>query len=118
MLILYDPLEDYLNEFNRHRNVIKLEYYASEITELIGLLKNEELKDAVDKAIKICAALHIPVDENFRTIFRFTGNALITDWKLSALACYLVTINANPSNPIVAKAQIFFTLKNNPDVEI
>lgn len=118
MLILYDPLEDYLRLFNRQKSAVELTYYASEITELLGLPKNEDLQNAVNRAIKICSSLHISVDENFRTIFRFTGNALITDWKLSALACYLVTINADPSNPIVAKAQLFFTLKDNPNVEI
>lgn len=118
MLILYDPLEDYWNEFNRQKNAVELTYYASEINEFIGLSKKEELRDIIHRAMKVCSALHISIDENFRTIFRFTGNSLITDWKLSALACYLLTINADPSNPIVAKAQLFFTLKNTQDVNI
>ena len=110
MLKLYDPLEDYLSESDKQRNIIELKYYASEIIESLGLFETEELQTAVNRAIQICLTLHIPIDENFRTIYRFNGNELIADWKLSKLASYLITINANPSNIKVAKAQLFFTL--------
>ena len=118
MLKLYDPLEDYLSEFDRQKNAVELRYYASEVIRSLGLLEDEELQSAINRALKICLSLHISIDENFRTIYRFNGNDLITDWKISPLACYLITINANPSNPKVAKAQIFFTIQNYKDVEI
>ncbi len=118
MLILYDPLEDYWNEVNRQKSTVELKFYASEVNEFLGLSKKEELSGIINRAMKVCLALHISIEENFRTIFRFTENGLITDWKLSALACYLLAVNADPSNPIVAKAQIFFTLKNTHNVNI
>ena len=118
MLKLYDPLEEYLNEFIRQNNVAPLPYYASEIIESLGLYEEEELYAAVNRALNICAALHIPIHSNFRTIYRYNGNDLITDWKISDLACYLIAINANPSNTKVAEAQLFFTIKNIKNVKI
>lgn len=118
MLKLYDPLEDYLNEFNRQKNVVELRYYASDVIESLGLIEDKELQIAVNRALNICSSLHISIDENFRTIYRFNGNNLITDWKISTLACYLITINANPSNRKVAEAQLFFIIKNLNNVKI
>ena len=112
MLKLYDPLEDYLSIFNSKKNATELKYYASEIVESLGLFGDEELKSAISRSFKICSSLHISIEANFKTIYRSKGKDLFSDWKLSPLACYLITINANPSNPKVAKAQLFLT-KNN-----
>jgi DNA-damage-inducible protein D len=35
-----------------------------------------------------------------------------TDWQLSELATYLLMINCNPLNPLVAKAQLIFMMKD------
>lgn len=116
MLKLYDPLENYLNEFIRQNTVAHLRYYASEVIESLGLYEEEELRTAVNRALNICSTLHIPINSNFRTIYRYNGNNLITDWKISELACYLIIINANPSNTKVAEAQLFFTIKSQKGV--
>lgn len=118
MLKLYNPLEDTLIQYNRNKKVVELVYYASEIMESLGFSEEEELRTAINRTFEICASLHISIDENFRTIYRFNGDDLIADWKISPLACYLIIINANPSNPKVAKAQLFFIIQNYTDVGI
>src|ERR1019366_1005651 len=118
MLKLYDPLEDNLTLFRRNKKVVELIHYASEVMESLGFSEKDELRTAINRTFEICLALHISIDENFRTIYRFNGNDLIPDWKLSALACYLITINANPANPNVAKSQLFFIIQKSKDVEI
>ncbi len=118
MLKLYDPLEDSLTPFHRNKEVVELIYYASEVMESLGFSEEEELRTAINRTFEICISLHISIDENFRTIYRFNGNDLIPDWKLSALACYLITINANPANPKVAEAQLFFIIQKYKDVKI
>lgn len=88
-----------------------LQYYASEIMEGLGLADMTELLKAVRRAQNACSSLHVSVEENFSRVYRSYKNILRIDWKLSALASYLLIVNCDPVNPIVAKAQLYH-LKN------
>ena len=110
MLKLYDYLEDMTAGNGRHwyyQN--RLKYYMSDIMEELHI-SEEDAHISVKRACLACLQLDIPVDLNFKRTFSHDGNTLKADWKLSALACYLVIINADPANENVARAQLFFAM--------
>ncbi|HSH67596.1 MAG TPA: damage-inducible protein D [Bacteroidia bacterium] len=112
MLKLYDPWENILNSIQQKDAVPELLYYASEIEQSMGF-SDEELEAAIDRAFQACSTMHISIDDNFKAIFRSDDrHEMIPDWKLSSLACYLLILNASPSNSNVAKVQLFFASKN------
>lgn len=92
-------------------NELRLTYYASDIMEQLGCEDEEDMKDAMDRVFQVCQSVNLPLQSNFKKIYRSDGNKLIVDWKISPLACYLLMINGNPCNPNVAKAQVFFAIK-------
>lgn len=118
MLKLYDPWERISDSLYQKEDVPELIYYASEIFVSVGL-SQEELKMAIDRAFKACTTLNISIDNHFKPVFRSDGmHEMEPDWRLSALACYLLIINADPSNSNVAKVQLFFASKNFTDIHL
>jgi hypothetical protein len=109
MLKMYDYLDEVLatQRIRQTRQHQKLAYYASEIAERMGELSNEDFSNTLFRTFKVCAALDIPIDDNFKKIYRYDGQKMITDWQLSPLACYLLMVNGNPMNPSVAKVQLY-----------
>lgn len=103
--------------FQEESPVIKYICYASELMEQLNA-SEEELDVAVERAFKACASLNISIKQNFKSVFRTCEDHLVTDWKLSALACYLIVINADPANERVARMQVHFATKNFNDVNI
>ncbi len=116
MLKLYDPWENIFDSLHRKDVATRLIYYASEIEESMGF-SDDELEEALERAFQACSTMHISIDENFKAIFRMDKtHEMVPDWKLSSLACYLLIINANPSNPNVARVQLFFASKNSENI--
>lgn len=108
MLKLYDPLDEVIvSSHFSYLHSLPLRYYASEIMEQLGYDFPEQASEALSRAIHACAAMGIPVTENFRQIYRYDGERLSADWKLSSLASYLLIVNADPYNPAVARAQLY-----------
>jgi hypothetical protein len=109
MLKIYDPFGE-LEILHQIENMMSgsCKFYASELVEALELESYEDLEEAVIAAERACMALDIPIKYNFRKIFRVDENGIYEDWKLSHLACYLITINSDPGNPSVARAQMFF----------
>jgi hypothetical protein len=101
--------------YREPETVIKYVCYASELTERLNV-SEDELDAAVERAFKACASLNISIKHNFKSVFRTCEDHLVTDWKLSALACYLIVINADPANERVARMQVHFATKNFSDV--
>lgn len=101
--------------FNEQEPTINYVCYASELIERLSV-SEEELDRAVERAFKACISLDISIKKNFKSVFRNCEDHLVTDWKLSPLACYLIVINADPANQQVAKMQIHFATKNFNDV--
>lgn len=109
MLKIYDYLDEVLatEKIKQTRHHQKLAYYASEIAERMGEVSTNDFSDTLFRTFKICSALDIPIDENFKKIYRYDGQQMVMDWQLSSLACYLLMLNGNPMNPSVAKVQLF-----------
>jgi hypothetical protein len=89
--------------------------YASDLKERLNI-PEEALDQAIERAFKACASLDISIKLNFKSVFRTCDDHLVTDWRLTALACYLIVINADPSNSKVARMQIHFATKNFSDM--
>jgi hypothetical protein len=118
MLKLYDPWEHIFDSLQQKHDTPELLYYASEIEQSMGF-SDEELQEAIERAFQACTSMHISIDDHFKAIYRSDNlHELINDWKLSPLACYLLIINASPSNTKVAKVQLFFASKNLKDFHL
>ncbi len=113
MLKLFDYLEDIAatEHISQLRNPPLL-YTASEILKELGYEEPGMAQEPLDRAMHACAALNIPVNFNFRKVYCFKDGEMMTDWQLSELATYLFMINCNPLNPVVAKAQLIFMMKD------
>lgn len=110
MLKIYDYLDEVLatQQIRQTRHRQKLDYYASDIVERMGgQITAEDFAETLFRTFKICSALDIPINDNFKKIYRFDGESMVTDWQLSSLACYLLMLNGNPMNPSVAKVQLY-----------
>ena len=112
MLKIYDYLDEVLatQQIRQTRHTKKLEYYASDIMTRMGSTSAEDFTDTLFRTFKVCTALDIPINDNFKKIHLYDGTKMITDWQLSALACYLLMLNGNPMNPSVAKIQLYAAL--------
>lgn len=118
MLKLYDPWESIFDSLQQKETVPELLYYASDIELSMGF-SEEELEEAIERAFQACTSLQISIDDHFKAIYRSDNlHEMVTDWKLSPLACYLLIINANPANTKVAKVQLFFASKNLQDIHL
>jgi hypothetical protein len=51
--------------------------------------------------------LRIPVQYHFRVVFMYGESGIVQDYRLSRLACCLVTMNTDPDIPAVARAQFY-----------
>ena len=112
MLKLYDYLEAMMEEHNNRQWYFetKLNYFASEVMETLEIEDDLEITTSLNRAVQACGTLNIPFNNNFKKVYRYDGENLIADWKISPLACYLIIINCNPSHESVAKAQLFFAM--------
>ncbi|MBA3705287.1 MAG: hypothetical protein H0W84_05140, partial [Bacteroidetes bacterium] len=81
-------------------------------------ISKEEFESCILRTLRVCSSLNIPIDENFKQVYVSDKNELYIDLKLSALACYLLTVNGNTANPYVAKAQLFYAIKTSTNVKI
>lgn len=108
MLTIYDHLED-LNFYKRMEEsaMDRCKFYASDLMNALDYDDLEMLGKVICTAERACIALNIPIKHNFKVVYRCDDNGIYRDWKLSYLACYLITINGDPINPSIAKAQLF-----------
>lgn len=112
MLKLYDYLESIIEERNNRQRFFetRLNYFAGDIMEMMDIEDSEEIAGSINRAFQACGTLNIPFNKNFKRVYRFNGEYLIADWKISPLACYLIIINCNPCHNNVAKAQLYFVM--------
>ena len=114
MLKIYDYLDEVLatQQIHQVKHQQRFLYYASDIMEKMGETSATDFNETLFRTMKVCRALEISIPENFKKIYRYDGDKLIIDWRLSSLASYLLLLNGNPMNPSVAKAQMFAVLHN------
>ena len=87
-------------------------YFASDLMASLNFDDMALFEEAVQRAMQACATLSIPVRYNFQTVFVAHRNGLSKNYRLSGFACYLITMNADPRYPGVARAQhILATIK-------
>jgi len=109
-LKIYDYLDVLLQENKRKQWFVnvKLNYFVSDIMDKLHIDNALEIEASLNRTFAVCSAVPISLNENFIKIYCFDGESLRIDWKISALACYLLIINCNPSNEFVARAQLHF----------
>ena len=112
MLKLYDYLDEVLAiEKIQPIKQKELPYYASDIMEKLGYDDNCDFDSALRRTFQILRAMHLPLKENFRQVYKYSEEGKVsTDWQVSTLASFLLTLNGNPCNPNVAKAQVFLAM--------
>jgi DNA-damage-inducible protein D len=90
-------------------------HYASELLSMLGMETYEEIMEPLERARQTCLTMGIPEEQHFKQVYRFSSlsMSLRPDYQLTPLATYLVTVNSNPANINVAKAQVFFFMKFN-----
>ena len=109
---LYDYLDIVLQEHQKQQwfKNYQLHYFVRDIMNNLNINNTQEIEIAVQRTLDACKILEISKSQNFKKIYRYDGANLHVDWKISALACYLIIINCNPANEFVAKAQLHFAL--------
>jgi hypothetical protein len=90
----------------------RLNYLVSEIMTSLDIDDVNEIATSLSRAFQACGTLQLSFNRNFKKVYRSDGDHITMDWKISPLACYLIVINCNPSYERVAKAQLYFALKN------
>lgn len=115
MLKPYDYLDEILagQAFSQRIQDLKLNRFASEIMELLEISDEQEIQSSLERAFQTIDSLNISFDSNFRKVFRYNGDSLVADWRVSPLAFYLIVINCSPGHKMVARAQLYFTMKQN-----
>ncbi len=113
MLKIYDYLDIRLSQQRLNQDFYnkRLSYFLSETMESLEIDDEFEISCSLKRAFLACRTLNISINNNFKRVYRFDGTNLIIDWKISSLACYLILINCKPDRESVAKAQLFFALK-------
>ncbi len=111
----YDPFVDRLVDefFDRARlpdDERAGQIYGRELREALGYEREDLFDEAIAAAMHACAELQLPLREHFEAVFLCdeNGRQIARDFRLSRLACYFTTIHAEPINPRVAEAQLFF----------
>jgi hypothetical protein len=101
----YDTHSSVMDEFEEQLVQLELTHYASWLLEK-GLQNIDELECALQKAITAMNAAHLATNHHFKKIFICCGGELKEDWLVSDLALRLIMMNADVSNPVVARLQI------------
>ncbi len=83
-----------------------LRHYAIDVLERAGIREEEEMDRALLRAMQVCQSLDIPLEENFRMVYRNKDDKILKDFKLSELASSLLMMNANTTNVYVARTQV------------
>ena len=98
-----NPLDESLRESLTNRY---LRHYAIDVLERAGIDDQQEMEGALLRAMQVCRSMNIPLDENFKMVYRNDGHDIVRDFKLSDLASSLLMMNASTANVFVARTQI------------
>lgn len=94
-------IESFLSRINE----LNYRYYASELLNELMRSDDFDFDASVRKAIAILRLTGIPVQHHFSCVYRSEAGRTRRDWKMSELACCLVVMGAQPSNPGIEEVQ-------------
>lgn len=98
----YTPLENFLDSLAEK----ELTCYASDLLQQHGCESMDELSLAIKRATEACNSMHLPLQENFKPVYRSQNGEVVQDWRLSPMAYMLMVLNADAKNDLVARTQI------------
>lgn len=112
MLKVYDYLGELMEWRSRREQFVRPQWshFASEIKEMLEIDDLGEFEQALQRTFQSIQSLQLPLERNFKKVFRYNGQQLVQDWKVSPLASYLIIINCNPAHATVARAQLYFLM--------
>lgn len=94
-----------LFEASSHKNGIRY-WYAHDFMKALGYENWGSFKNVINKAIASCAHLGVDIGESFVADQVIIDGKLLSTYKLSRFACFLITMQADSKKPEVAKAKI------------
>jgi DNA-damage-inducible protein D len=103
-----ENIPDELLDDSEYHEDAQFIHLASEWMKELGYRNQLDWDEALKRTFDACCALNISIELNFRKVYIYDGKSLQPDWELTDLGCYLFLINGDPSNPKVAKAQLYF----------
>lgn len=89
----------------------QLKCYASEFVADFDI-QEVSIHQAVSRAVRACASMKIPPSRHFRKVYVYDNGCIRFDWRLSPYGCYLLLVNCDPSNPMIAKFQSSLIIGN------
>jgi hypothetical protein len=101
---IQNEVEDSLTNFRNLYFNGQMKYFASDL--LQEGLSPTAIRDAVQKAIRICNISDLEVRAHFQPVYTEMKGTIIKDCKLSQLGYGLVMLNAEETLPIVAQWQL------------
>jgi hypothetical protein len=99
---IQNPIENFVDSLADSN----LTCYASDLIEQQGCHSLEELSQAVKRATAVCNSMNLPLQENFKVVYRSRRGEMIQDWRLSSMAYLLTALNADSRNSFVAQLQV------------
>ena len=90
-----------------HSNGMRF-WWGRDLMEHLGYQDFGSFEKAVNRAIRACTTLTVPIFDNFQQEEREIDGRRVRDYKLSRFACYLTAMNGDVKKPQVAKAQAYF----------
>ena len=107
-LTIFDPrLKAVLEAFEEALITSGMSYSLDKLRRY-GFSGDQDLSQAVKKALQICATLGIDSRKHFRYVYRvdLAERCAYREWRASKLGFYLVLCNGNPKNPFVGALQL------------
>lgn len=101
-IAINNPIESFTDSL-ADRNLTR---YASELLEQRGCNNLQELSNAVKRATEVCNCMHMPLQENFKVVYRSRNGEVVQDWRLSPMAYLLTALNSDSRNTFVAQLQV------------
>lgn len=83
-------------------------WFARDFMGMLGYDKFQTFENAVQRAIRACTSLGIPLQGVINPIEREIDGVVQRDYKLSRFGCYLIAVNGDVRKPEVASAQAYF----------
>ena len=84
----------------------RLRHYASDLFPELEMDDEIAFNESLIRARQVCSTLHIPLNDHFKKVYRFSHGNVYCDYKLSNTAYILVSINGDVSRKNVARIQV------------